>query len=120
MSLLPKVLLIVASLACVAQADMEFVQPIADSDYRRFSRRQKTDDNNCTMRQFCLERNPDDTCKDPTKTGNPILGSWAPEPLPPSAMFKFMAICPFYKMGTPVCCNKDQVDIMTTNFLKID
>lgn len=31
-----------------------------------------------------------------------------------------MNICPYYKMSSPVCCNADQVDIMTANFMTID
>lgn len=121
--MLSKMLLIVASLACVVHADVEFVSTVSDSDYRRYSRtanRAAADTENCTMIQYCKEHNPDGSCKDATRTYNPELVSWPPKPLPPSAMFKFFAICPFMPMQGPVCCNADQVDIMTTNFMKID
>lgn len=46
-------LLIVAALVSVTQADQQIVQPVTDSDYD--SSKVKAQDNmNCTMRQFCL------------------------------------------------------------------
>mmetsp|Transcript_32901 Transcript_32901/g.50308 ORF Transcript_32901/g.50308 Transcript_32901/m.50308 type:complete len:186 (-) Transcript_32901:508-1065(-) len=73
----------------------------------------------CTISQKCKRDDPSQTlCPDPRKIDNPIIEYFEPATL--SSPFGIMAICPFLNATEPLCCNDDQVAIMTENYKQID
>eukprot|EP00347_Sterkiella_histriomuscorum_P014918 403359016 len=83
----------------------------------------------CVLVQHCF-RGPDDPTMaegpcphgaDPTQIDNPAIIYGDPTPLlRDDSKLAFQAICPFMDQNSPLCCNDDQVEIMTNNFRSID
>ena len=68
----------------------------------------------CTMTQHCNEAG----CPNPTNISNPIISFFEPKVV--GNPFGLMQICPFLDASQPLCCNDDQIAIMTHNYQQID
>lgn len=73
----------------------------------------------CTIAQHCLRDNPAiPFCPDPKKILNPVISFF--EPAKVKNTVGLTGVCPFMNVTEPVCCNDDQVEIMTNSFKQID
>lgn len=69
----------------------------------------------CTIAQHCLKADPHlPFCPDPKKIANPVISFF--EPAPVKNVAGLTEICPFMNVTEPVCCNDDQVMIMSSSF----